>query len=84
MIPPHAPFSPEQSASLSALLAGLTQEQTTWLSGFLAGMSSSPAGEAAPLTVLYGTESGNCEALADQTVKAAKKKGLKASMKNLA
>ena len=40
--------------------------------------------EPAPLTVLYGTESGNSEALADLTVKAAKKKGLKASMKNLA
>lgn len=84
MIPPHAPFSPEQSATLSSLLAGFTPEQSTWLSGYLAGLSPQPAAVAAPLTVLYGTESGNCEALADQVVKAAKKKGVKASMKNLA
>ena len=84
MIPSQAPFSSEQSASLSALIAGFTPEQSSWLSGYLAGVSSAPAAEAAPLTVLYGTESGNCEALADQAVKAAKKKGGKASMKNLA
>jgi len=84
MIPSHAPFSPEQSASLSALLAGFTPEQNTWLSGFLAGLSPQSAAAPANLTVLYGTESGNCEELADRTVKAAKKKGVKASMVNLA
>ena len=84
MIPSHAPFSPEQSASLSALLASFTPEQNTWLSGFLAGLSPQPAAAPANLTVLYGTESGNCEELADRTVKAAKKKGVKASMVNLA
>ena len=36
------------------------------------------------MTILYGTESGNSETLADKTVKAAKKKGFKAVMKNLA
>ncbi len=57
-----------------------------WLSGYLAGLSASPSGGSgsASLTVLYGTESGNSEALADQTVKAAKKRGVKATMKNLA
>jgi len=84
MIPSHAPFSPEQSATLSSLLAGFTAEQSSWLSGYLAGISPQAIAEPAPLTVLYGTESGNSEALADKTVKAAKKKGLKASMKNLA
>lgn len=86
MIPSHAPFSPEQASSLTALLSGFTPEQATWLSGYLSGLSSRRGGgvEPGPLTVLYGTESGNSEALADQTVKAAKKKGLKATMKNLA
>jgi sulfite reductase (NADPH) flavoprotein alpha-component len=84
MIPSHAPFSPEQNATLSSLLTGFTTEQSSWLSGFLAGISPQASAEPAPLTVLYGTESGNSEALADKTVKAAKKKGLKASMKNLA
>lgn len=84
MIPSHAPFSSEQSASLSALLAGFNAEQNTWLSGFLAGRSPQQAFAPANLTVVYGTESGNCEALADKTVKAAKKKGIKASMLNMA
>lgn len=83
MIPSHAPFSPEQSASLSALLSSLSPEQSTWLSGFLAGRSAQTSAAPANLTVVYGTESGNCEALADKTVKAAKKKGMKASMMNM-
>ena len=93
MIPDHAPFSPEQRQSLSALLAGVTPQQSLWLSGYLAGVTASgvvPAagsasvGTPANLTVLFGTESGNCEELADRTVKAAKKKGIKASLRNLA
>lgn len=84
MIPPHAPFTPEQSASLSAFLSSFTPEQNTWLSGFLAGRAPQQASAPANLTVVYGTESGNSEALADRTVKTAKKKGVKASMLNLA
>ncbi|MFT7444871.1 MAG: sulfite reductase (NADPH) flavoprotein alpha-component, partial [Granulosicoccus sp.] len=84
MIPSHAPFSPEQSATLSSLLSTFTPEQSSWLSGFFAGRAPQPTAVAAPLTVLYGTESGNSEELADKLVKATKKKGLKASMKNLA
>ena len=84
MIPSHAPFSSEQSASLSALVSGFSPEQSTWLSGFLAGFSPELVAAPSNLTVVYGTESGNCEELADRTVKAAKKKGVKAVMKNLA
>ncbi|GAA5119942.1 assimilatory sulfite reductase (NADPH) flavoprotein subunit [Luteolibacter yonseiensis] len=35
------------------------------------------------MTVLYGTESGNSEVLADRAVKAAKKRGFQAVMKNM-
>ncbi|MGJ8671673.1 assimilatory sulfite reductase (NADPH) flavoprotein subunit [Rubritalea sp.] len=88
MIPSHAPFEQNQRAALDALIAMFSAEQRAWLSGFLAA----PAGGAVaavpalskPLTILYGTESGNSEALADKTVKEAKKKGIKATMKNLA
>jgi sulfite reductase (NADPH) flavoprotein alpha-component len=38
---------------------------------------------AGKLTVLYGTESGNSEVLADRAVKAAKKRGFQAVMKNM-
>ena len=84
MIPSHAPFSPEQSASLSALISGLSPEQSSWLSGYLAGVGSSASNGPVNLTVAYGTESGNSEELAARTVKAAKGKGVKAVLKNLA
>jgi sulfite reductase (NADPH) flavoprotein alpha-component len=89
MLPEHAPFSPDQRKVLDSLLSGLDPVQRGWLSGFLAAAGTSPAlAPSAPvaagrLTVLYGTESGNCEVLADRTVKAAKKRGFQAVMKNM-
>lgn len=88
MLPDSSPFSPDQRKSLDSLLAGFDALQRGWLSGFLASGATaavSPAPAAVgKLTVLYGTESGNSEELADRTVKAAKKKGFKAVMKNMA
>ena len=86
MLPEHAPFTSDQRHALESLIAGLDPVQRGWLSGFLAapGIPSAPAPVAAgKLTVLYGTESGNSEALADRTVKAAKKRGFQAVMKNM-
>lgn len=88
MIPSHAPFDPNQRTAINALLPTLTPEQKAWLSGFLAashgGAVAAPVAASKPLTILYGTESGNCESLADKTAKEAKKKGLKVVSKNLA
>lgn len=89
MLPDHAPFSPDQRASVDALLAGLTPGQRLWLAGFLSAEAGAPAAAAAPaasapLLVVYGTESGNAEALSADTVKTAKKRGFKATMKNMA
>jgi sulfite reductase (NADPH) flavoprotein alpha-component len=89
MLPEHAPFSPDQRKTLDSLISGLDPVQRGWLSGFLAASgapvpAASPAAVAAgKLTVLYGTESGNSEVLADRTVKAAKKRGFQAVMKNM-
>ena len=89
MLPEHAPFTSDQRKSLDLLLAGLDPVQRGWLSGFLAATGSAPVTVPAPaaaagkLTVLYGTESGNSEMLADRTVKAAKKRGFQAVMKNM-
>jgi sulfite reductase (NADPH) flavoprotein alpha-component len=89
MLPEHAPFSSDQRKTLDSLISGLDPVQRGWLSGFLAASGVAPAVIAsAPvvagkLTVLYGTESGNCEVLADRTVKAAKKRGFQAAMKNM-
>lgn len=90
MLPEHAPFTPDQRRALDSLLASLDSVQCGWLSGYLAASPRSalaPAPAAAPaagkLTVLFGTESGNSEVLADRTVKAAKKRGFQAVMKNM-
>lgn len=88
----NAPLNPEQLNSLNKLLPSLAPEQLLWLEGFLAGLRSGQAPvamaattSASPeLTVLYGTESGNSEALADQTVKSANASGFKAKAVNMA
>lgn len=89
MLPEHAPFSPDQRRTLDSLISALDPVQRGWLSGFLAATGTSVAtatsapASAGKLTVLYGTESGNCEVLADRAVKAAKKRGFQAAMKNM-
>lgn len=93
VVPNNAPLASEQAASLNGLLKGLQTDQLLWMEGFISGLragsgtpsSAATAPVAAPeLTVLYGTESGNSEALADQTAKAAKAKGFKARAVNMA
>jgi sulfite reductase (NADPH) flavoprotein alpha-component len=89
MLPEHAPFNSDQRQALNSLISSLDPLQRGWLSGFLASAApvaaaSAPALAAAgKLTVLYGTESGNSESLADRAVKEAKKRGFKALMKNM-
>ncbi len=89
MLPEHAPFSPDQRRAVEIALAGLDPSQRFWLAGFLSA-GGAPATAAAPaaagstkLTVLYGTESGNAEKLADLSVKTAKKRGFQAVAKNM-
>jgi len=86
--PIHAPLNDAQKKQLGSILGTLTSEQTAWVSGFLAGLqgggvAAAPVAER-KLTVLYGTESGNSEELAEQVSKAAKQKGFKISVVNMA
>jgi sulfite reductase (NADPH) flavoprotein alpha-component len=90
MLPEHAPFSPEQRRTIDSLVQSLDSIQRGWLSGYLAATGSGPVSgavaapaPASKLTVLYGTESGNSEVLADRTAKEAKKRGFQASIKNM-
>lgn len=92
--PDHAPLDDEQKRQLSSSLGLLNPDQLFWVSGFLAGsgarsapVSAEPSGVAAanqPLTVLYGTESGNSEGLASQLLTQAKQNGYKARLLNMA
>lgn len=89
MLPEHSPFSTDQRRTLESLLAGFSPAQRFWLGGYLsagdAGAAApAPAAAATKLTVLYGTESGNAEKLADLTAKEAKKRGFAPVVKNMA
>jgi len=84
-LPNTAPFSPDQLQWLNGFLPNLQPDQLIWMEGFLGGLRVAKGGAApavsvtAPkLTVLFGSESGNAESLADQTVKTATKAGFKA------
>ncbi|MCS7090627.1 MAG: sulfite reductase subunit alpha [Verrucomicrobiota bacterium] len=78
VIPESAPFTPEQRA---------------WLNGFLAGLfsyapvpaptSSSAEKQLQPLTILYGSQTGNAERLAKQAVKEAASRGFAATVQEL-
>jgi sulfite reductase (NADPH) flavoprotein alpha-component len=85
LLPNTAPFRQEQIAALNGVISVTTAEQRAWLSGYLAGVQAAndpqqvapaaPPAKRAPLTILFGTESGNAEALAAQARKVAAKLG---------
>lgn len=88
-LPNTAPFTPDQVQWLNEFLPNLQADQLIWMEGYISGLRvgkggaiAAPAPAAATkapeLTVLFGSESGNAESLADQTVKAAAQAGFKA------
>ncbi len=93
MLPDTAPFPAEQITALNRIMSATNAEQRTWLSGFLAGYqaanapqpaAAAPPARRAPLTILFATESGNAEALADIARKAAGKLGFAARVLDMA
>ena len=93
LLPETAPFPSEQILALNRIMSGTSVEQRSWLSGFLAGVqaanapqpvASAPPARRAPLTILFATESGNAEALADLARKAAGKLGFAARAVDMA
>jgi len=83
IIPSTAPLAPEQVQALNNLLPSLTADQLIWMEGFISGLRAGKSGgtstpaKPVELTVLFGSESGNAEALADLTAKKAEKLGFK-------
>lgn len=90
-LPSTAPFTPNQVQLLNGFLPSLQPDQLLWMEGFISGLrankanlkTTAQAANTLELTVLFGSESGNAEGLADQTVKAAKKAGFKAKAVNM-
>lgn len=96
-LPDPNPLQPEQLQLAQQLGTSLNSDQATWLSGFFAGIgfagngagiapaaaSAAPATKQ-PMTVLYGSESGNSEKLASDIKKAADKANFKSKVVNMA
>ena len=91
-IPKTAPFAEEEIDLLNRVVGPANAIQRAWLAGFLAGVESVtgqpqpmvPARPAEPITIVYASESGNCEKLANDFAKAARKHGLKPSVVDMA
>jgi sulfite reductase (NADPH) flavoprotein alpha-component len=90
-IPNTAPFSEEDVALLNRVVGPATAVQRAWLAGFLAGVehpsSTAPAPAALPvepLTIVFASESGNCEKLASDMSKQARKLGFKPTLVDMA
>src|SRR5271156_718751 len=93
LLPAAAPFNADQITALNRVISGTNAEQRHWLSGFLAGYQAATAPQPAtaaaptrraPLTILFATESGNAEALADAARKAAGRLGFAARVLDMA
>jgi sulfite reductase (NADPH) flavoprotein alpha-component len=91
-IPKSAPFSEEDVELLNRVVAPASPVQRAWLAGFLAGVGhaigdaqpAAPAKPAEPLTIVYASESGNCEKLAGDMAKQARKLGFRPSVVDMA
>lgn len=84
-IPASAPFPKEQLSTLNQVIPKLDRDQIIWLEGFLSGIrNQAHAGsqilvesKQLELTILFGSESGNAEGLADNMAQATKSAGWK-------
>ena len=91
-----SPLTQEQVQKLQGLVAELNPIQQAWVSGYLAanantaalsgvvGDQAPAAGEAAALTILYGSQTGNAKGVANQLKAAAEAKGLAVKLVNMA
>lgn len=90
-----SPLSQEQVQKLQGLVAELNPIQQAWVSGYLAananagaltgGVAAAPAaGDAAPLTILYGSQTGNAKGVASKLKEQAESRGLSVKLVNMA
>src|SRR3712207_1998123 len=85
LLPRTAPFGADDIASLDRVLSAATPVQRAWLAGFLAGVDAAShpapappqARPAEPITILFASESGNAERVAQDAAKLARKSGFR-------
>lgn len=85
-----SPLSQEQVQKLQGLVAELNPIQQAWVSGYLAANANSTLGgaasaapvegEAAALTILYGSQTGNAKGVATKLKEQAESRGLAAKL----
>jgi len=94
-----SPLTEDQQQHLNSILSGLNTDQVFWLSGYLAGRCAagipgaqviaapvvSVAAQTGPeLTILFGSQTGNAEGIAEQMAARAAEKGLLAKIVDMA
>lgn len=80
-IPADAPFNDDQRSWLSGFLAGLHSRKVMGLSGQVA-TATAPI-QAKPLNILYGTQTGNAEGVANEAAALAKARGFAPNIQEL-
>ena len=87
------PLSDEQFDALERLVEPLSRDQVVWIGGYLAGIAATRrdpapyanvvdlAADEPPLTIVYGSQSGNGARIAEEVRTQAAKKGFRARVK---
>jgi len=90
-IPKTAPFAEEEIEILNRVVGSASVTQRAWLAGFISRLDAAAASQpvsasrtAEPLTILFASESGNCERLAADMAKTARKQGFKPTVIDMA
>jgi sulfite reductase (NADPH) flavoprotein alpha-component len=86
VIPESAPFTLEQRAWLNGYLAGLFSRGAVdpLAAGVAPGAVATKAPPLTPLTILFGSQTGNAEGLAKRAAKEAGKRGFAATVRDMA
>ena len=82
--PKKTPLSSSVSEKLASLFSEMQADEVNWLREHLNALAQKAADKASELLILYGTESGNAESLAEQALEKANKLGFKAKISNMA
>lgn len=89
------PLAPDQAEQLNRLIGSLSTEQIVWVSGYLAGVNAANqdavqpqqgavADNAPELSILFASQTGNAEEIANQVRDQARARGFRASMQDMA
>lgn len=82
-IPEAAPFNDDQRAWLSGFLAGLHSRAGLNEAGGVPAADSQSAQQAAELNILFGTQTGNAEAVAEEAAELAQSQGLSPKVRSM-